>query len=210
MGLNSAAPFFQILLFTLFFYVKSPFTFQSWAEIVKKLKNKEEEWVWPRGGRRVLSLEITQSPMNFLFFCFCRRWISSLRRQFFEWLPHFKNAGPFFTILLQAALTFRNKAHIAKIQQGTVLLIRNCQSSQSAISFLRNCSSIWRFLFVRPSDEISNRHSIFALLVEKCKSMLDVRLQTKFLSLSKSTRKKGGGLSIVLTKSFQKGLQTVD
>ena len=98
----------------------------------KKLKNKKE-WVWPRGGRRVLFLEITQSPMNFLFFCFCRRWISSLRRQFFEWLPHFKNAGPFFTILLQTALTLRNKAHIAKIRQGTVLLIRNCQSSFSAI-----------------------------------------------------------------------------
>ena len=95
MGLNSAAPFFRkILLFTLF-YVKSPFTFQSRAEIVKKLKNKEEEWVWPRGGRRVLFLEITQSTMNFLFFCFCRRWISSLWRQFFEWLPHFKVQAPF-------------------------------------------------------------------------------------------------------------------
>ena len=100
MGLNSAAPFFRkILLFTLF-YVKSPFTFQSTAEIVKKLKNKEEEcdlfsWRLLELRRRVLLLGITQSPMNFLFFCFCRRWISSLWRQFFEWLPHFKVQAPF-------------------------------------------------------------------------------------------------------------------
>ena len=123
-------PFSEILLRTLLREIAIYISVEGGNR--KKLKNKKE-WVWPRGGRRVLFLEITQSPMNFLFFCFCRRWISSLRRQFFEWLPHFKNAGPFFTILLQAALTLRNKAHIAKIRQGTVLLIRNCQSSISAI-----------------------------------------------------------------------------